>query len=423
MADTANKDKGLGHLIGPTDPGVDNQAREKLIVARVGMLLRQPFFGNLATRLKLVNADEWLPTAATDGRHFYYNSRFVMMLSSKELEFLFGHEVLHVAYDHMDRRGSRNGQLHNIACDYCVNGDLVTHKVGELIKSVPVLYDKKYDGWSSEEVYDDLLKDTKFVSMQDIIDALGDKVLDEHLDGGQGEGEGDEGEDGNGGKGRIKLTEEEKQQIRDEFREAMISAAQQSGAGNIPGRLRRMLKDITEPQMDWRELLRMKLQSIFKSDFSWARTSRKSWHLDAIMPGMTPGEEVDVVVAIDTSGSMTEKMVRDFLGEVQGIMNQFDGYRIHLMTFDTEVYNPQMFTSENLEHITDYEVNGGGGTMFECVFEYLKDSAIEPERLVVLTDGYPCGTWGDENYCDTLFIVHGNESIVAPFGQTAYYKG
>ena len=83
------------NLIGPTDPKLDNEVREKLITARVGLLLKASFFGNLATRLKLVNADEWCGTAATDGRNFYYNSRFIKMLKTKEIEFLFGHEVLH----------------------------------------------------------------------------------------------------------------------------------------------------------------------------------------------------------------------------------------------------------------------------------------------------------------------------------------
>ena len=108
--DTANRDdaKRFAELIGPTDPKLDREVREMLVTARVGMLLRASFFGNLATRLKLVNADEWCATAATDGRHFYYNTRFIKMLKPKEIEFLFGHEVLHCVYDHFGRRGDRD---------------------------------------------------------------------------------------------------------------------------------------------------------------------------------------------------------------------------------------------------------------------------------------------------------------------------
>ena len=115
----------FANLIGPMDAKLDRDVREKLITARVGLLLRASFFGNLATRLKLVNADEWCGTAATDGRHFYYNSRFVNMLRPKEIEFLFGHEVLHCVYDHFGRRGDRDPQIWNIANDFCVNADLI----------------------------------------------------------------------------------------------------------------------------------------------------------------------------------------------------------------------------------------------------------------------------------------------------------
>ena len=143
------------------DPARDREVREILITARVGMLLRASFFGNLATRLKLVNADEWCATAATDGRNFYYNSKFIKMLRPKEVEFLFGHEVLHCVYDHFGRRGDRDAQLFNVACDYCVNSDLKKHKVGEFITTVPCLYDDKYVDWASEEVYDDLFENAE----------------------------------------------------------------------------------------------------------------------------------------------------------------------------------------------------------------------------------------------------------------------
>lgn len=416
-ATTAKKETGVNY-IGPTDANIDRQAREKIVTARIGMLLRAPFFGNLATRLKLVNSDEWLQTAATDGRSFYFNSRFIMALETKEVEFLVGHELLHVAYDHMERRGSRHPQLHNIACDYAVNADLVKHKVGTLITTVPALYDRKYDGMSSEQIYDILYENAEKID----IDALSDMLLDEHLDG-EGDGEGEGG--GNGeksGKGRPKLSEEERQQIRDEFRQAMIAAAQQVGAGNIPGGIGRMLTELTEPKMNWRELLRMQLESTIRSDYSWMRPSKRGWHHDAIMPGMMPGECVDIAVAIDESGSISDVMTREFLSEVQGIMDQFDSYKIHVFTFDTRVYNPQVYTSENLENIAEYDVQGGGGTDFDCVFEFLKEEQIVPKRLVWLTDGYPCGSWGDENYTDALFIIHGSKTIVAPYGTTAYYE-
>lgn len=413
-ADTKDKDK-FKDLIGPMDPALDRKVREKLITARVGLLLRASFFGNLATRLKLVNADEWCGTAATDGRHFYYNSRFVDMLRPKEIEFLFGHEVLHCVYDHFGRRGERDPQIWNIANDFCVNADLVKHRVGEKITTVPCLHDSKYDGMSSEEVYDDLMKNVQKINLSDLID----KMLDEHLDGeGDGEGSGN-GEDG---KGRPRLSEAEKQQIRDEIKEAVLAAAQTvDGAGNLPAGVKRLIQDLTEPKMNWRELLRMQLESTIKSDYTWMRASRRGWHMDAVMPGMKTDPMIDIAIAIDASGSIGEKMLKDFLSEIQGIMDSFPAYRIHVITFDTECYNPAQYDSDNLDSMCDYEVSGGGGTDFTAIFRYLKDNEIEPKRLVVFTDGYPFGSWGDENYADTVWILHGTTSIVPPWGQYAYY--
>ena len=213
---TKDDKKKFANLVGPTDAKVDREVREKLITARVGLLLRASFFGNLATRLKLINADEWCSTAATDGRHFYYNSRFIQMLRPKEIEFLFGHEVLHCVYDHFGRRGNRDPQLFNIANDFAVNADLIKHRVGEKITTVPCLYDPKYDGMSSEEIYDVLYEKAEKIDISKLLD----QMIDEHLDG---EGDGNSnGEDGDKqGKGRPKLSEADRQAIKDEIKEAM----------------------------------------------------------------------------------------------------------------------------------------------------------------------------------------------------------
>lgn len=414
---TKDDKKKFANLLGPTDAKVDREVREKLITARVGLLLRASFFGNLATRLKLVNADEWCGTAATDGRHFYYNSRFIQMLRPKEIEFLFGHEVLHCVYDHFGRRGNRDPQLFNIANDFCVNADLVKHRVGEKITTVPCLHDPKYDGMSSEEIYDKLMQNVQKISMEDLLD----KLIDEHMDDGDdGSADGDGNDEG---KGKPKLSAADRQAIKDEIKEAMLAAAQTTdGAGNIPAGVMRMIKELTEPQMNWRELLRMNLESTIKSDYTWMRPSRKGWHMDAVMPGRKNDEMIDIAIAIDTSGSIGEKMLKDFLGEVQGIMDSFPAYKIHIVSFDTDTYNPVQYDSENLDSIVDYEPAGGGGTDFDAIYRYLKDEDIQPRRLVVFTDGYPFGSWGDENYCDATWILHGTTTIVPPWGTYAYYE-
>ena len=409
------RSKKYENLIGPTDPKVEAQARERLVTARIALLLRHSFFGNLATRLKLINADDWCGTAATDGQKFYYNSRFIMMLKPKEVEFLVGHEVLHVVYDHIGRRGTRDPQIWNIANDYAVNADLKRHKVGEFIRTVPCLYEQKYDGKTSEEIYDDLMKNVQKISIEDLIDQL----IDDHMDG-DDEGDGEDG-DKEGKSKRPKMSAEERERVRQEVKQAIINAAQSANAGELPAGVQRLIKDVTDPVMPWRELIQTNLTSAIRTDFSWIRPSRRGWHMDAIMPGMTPGEEIDVVVSIDMSGSISDTQAQAFLGEIGGMMEAFDGYKVHVFCFDTETYNPQDFTSENMDTIDDYEPQGGGGTDFDAIFNYLKENGNVPKRLIVFTDGYPCGSWGDPDYCDTTWIIHGDKNPNPPFGQYALY--
>ena len=397
-------------------------AVEKLITARVGLLLRQPFFGNLATRLELINASDWCNTAATDGRHFYYNIDFVKKLSAKQCEFLFGHEVLHNVFDHLSRREERDARFFNYACDFAVNQILMDERIGERIDQVQICLDNKYRGKSSEEIYDELMKNVKFVDAEEYLKMLGD-LLDDHLDWEEGEGEGNQ--EGNGdkeGKGRPKYSKEELKKIRDELKEAMVAAAQASGAGRVPAALQRFIKDLTEPKMDWRQMLRMNIQSIIKSNYSFMRPSRKGWHIGAVLPGMMNDETIDICIGLDMSGSIGTEQAKDFISEVKGIMDEYVDYNIKLWCFDTEVYNLATFTADNGEDLMSYEIKGGGGTDFDCNYEFMKKHNIEPKKFIMFTDGYPCGSWGDEEYCDTLFIIHGSEDIKSPFGQYAHYK-
>ena len=390
---------------------------DKLITARVGLLLRHPFFGNLATRLKMVDASDWCHTLATDGRNFYFNYGFVNKLTPKEAEFGFAHEVLHNVFDHMGRRDGRDPQLSNIAADFATNQILKDERIGTVHSFIKIFQDDKYRGMSYEQIYDDLYEKAEKID----IGSLGE-LLDEHLDG-EGDDEGDDGEDGNkDGKGRPRLTAEEKKQIRDEIKEAMVAAAQSAGAGRVPAGVQRMIKDFTEPKMDWRQLLRMNIQSILKSNFSFSRPNRKSQHSGAILPGMTNDETIDVSIAIDMSGSISDAMAKDFLSEVKGIMDEYVDFKLDLWCFDTQVYGYAQFTGDTADEIMSYECKGGGGTDFDVNFDFMKNEGIEPKKFIMFTDGYPCGSWGDEEYCDSLFIIHGNETIVSPFGQTAYYK-
>lgn len=436
-----------------------------IVAARVQLLFDKPFFGNTAARLLLVDATDWCGTAATDGRHLYYNREFIKSLTKDELMFLVAHEILHCIYDHLGRRGGRDPKLLNMAQDYVINYTLVEDKCGKMPESG--LYDKRFpDTMSSEEVYEVLRKDSVTIQMP----------LDEHLDllgEDPQDGEGKGGQDGQGGQktvsvtvqgknGPPKLTEEDIAKIRAEIKANVIQAAQAAGAGNVPRGVARMIEDLVNPKLDWRTLLDAHIRSSVKDDYTFQRLSRKTsalryaageeeaaltersaeehfegeFAVDVLegdedrdvslsvpmMPTQDYMDTIDIFVAIDASGSMSNDMLRDLLSETKGIMQTFRDFRVRLCTFDTDVYDYREYTGENIEEIDEYPLKGGGGTMFECVWEYMKRNGIEPNRLVMFTDGLPNSTWGDESYVDTLFVIHTHTNIVAPFGITAYYE-
>lgn len=416
-ANTTSTSKRKSRIKTSINANMDQQARDAILSARVGLVLRHGFFGNLAMRLKLVNADEWCETAATDGRHFYYNTEFILSLRNKQMMFLFCHELLHCAYDHMSRTGNRDRTIANIAMDYVVNADCINHGLGEKISQVPILYDRKYEGWHWEAVYDDLMKNVKQVTL----DELAEMLLDDHMDGNKEE----DGSDNKEGKGkRPVLTDAERQQIKDEFKEAMLSAAQATGAGNLPGGLKRMLKDLTEPKIDWREFIRQQIQSTVKNNYTWTIPNKKQFSNGFVLPSMMKEDSIDICIGVDTSGSITDEMIRDFFSEVQGIMDQFPDYKIHVWCWDTSVHNPQEFTPHGSESIMHYELAGFGGTDSAINWHWMKENEVEPKLLIMFTDGEIWGDWGDPNYCDTVWIINNkyNKDIQPTFGQYAYYE-
>ena len=398
-----------------TDPAII----DKLTTARVGLLLKAPFFGNMATRMQLIDASEWCPTAATNGRNFYYNVDFVKKLSVKKLEFLFGHEICHCVFDHFGRVGSRDRQLSNIAQDFAVNQILVDERIGEKITEVKICYDPKYRGMAWEEIYDELYEKAEKIPMDQLMKQLGD-LLDEHINE-DGNSPGKEGE-GKDGKGAPGMSKEEAQAIRDEIKEAMIQSAAAAGAGKVPAGIQRMIKDMTEPKINWRDLVRQEIQSIIRNDYSFTRPNRKSMHSGAILPGMKEATTIDIGISIDMSGSIGTEDATVFLSEIKGIVDQYEDFKINLWCFDTEIYNHQEFSQDNSEDLFEYEPQGGGGTDFEANWEFMKEQGIQPKKFIMFTDGYPCGGWGDEDYCDTIFIVKGNTDAQAPFGQTVIYE-
>ena len=388
---------------------------EKLTTARIALLLKAPFFGNMATRMKLIDASEWCNTAATDGRDFMYNRDFVAKLSVKKLEFLFAHEICHGIFDHFGRKGSRDHQLSNIAQDYAVNQILVDERIGDKITEVSICYDPKYRGMAWEEIYDLLYAKAEKSSMSEVLSKLG-KMLDDHINEEEAAGAGD------GKSGKPTLSKAEAQEIREGIKQAMIQSASAAGAGKTPAAIQRMLSDMTEPKMDWRSLVQQEIQSIVRNDYSFQRPNRKSMHSGAILPGMKESTTIDVAIAIDMSGSVSNEDAATFLAEIKGILDQYEDFSIDLWCFDTAIYNHQHITHDNSHELEEYQPQGGGGTDFEINFEFMKQNDIRPKKFIMFTDLCPCGGWGDEDYADTIWIGKGNTTTVAPFGTTVYYE-
>ena len=252
------------------------------------------------------------------------------------------------------------------------------------------------------------------------------ELLDEHIDwegedsDSQGKAPGKKGS----GDGKPTYTKDELKKIRDEIKEGMMQAAQAAGAGNTPAEVQRMIKELTEPKMNWREIIRQQIQSTIRNDYTFSRPSRKGQMSGVVLPGMSFMDTIDLAVALDMSGSIGNAQAQDFLGEVKGIMDEFKDYNIKLWCFDTKVYNEQDFSADSGDNLLDYEIMGGGGTDFDCNWEYMKLNDIQPKKFIMFTDGYPWNSWGDENYCDTVFVIHSNndQNLEAPFGLTTHYE-
>lgn len=432
----------LGSSRGPVHPTLSAECRERMVLVRISLITNYAFFGIIGAQLQLVEDNIHCQTLATDGKHLFYNVNFVMGcgktgkdlteykneliaafpqatpeqindavngLTDDELRAGIVHEILHCMMMHFIRQHGRQHAKWNKACDFAINQIIKREKLGTLRSSW--LYDVKYEGMAAEEIYP-LLEDD---------DEDGDS-MDHHYSPGQG-GSGDSDEDGNdrGTVGSLfgHASDAEINESIEGFKQIVAAAAQMS---DVPAGLKRMFDDLQEPKIDWRTKVKRTLQSWMKHDMAFNRPSRRSWALGCVLPGYIPQEDIDICIALDMSGSITDAMARDMITEVYGMMGQFPSFKIRLMTFDTRVYNPVDFDENNINDILSYDVKGGGGTEFMAVWDHMKADEYRPKQLIMFTDGYPCGSWGDEDYCDTLFVIHGTTTIKSPFGATVYYE-
>ena len=405
--------------------------QEIMTAGRFFMMQHFPFFAYLLFNREVIElTDEtnpWkLQTAAVDGKRFWYNPKFIeeiyqeglkesKQIANQKVAFLCAHEVMHCALGHLGRRIDRDPKIWNMACDYAINGMIVN--AGMSMPKVG-LYDKKYDGWSSEVIYDDLIKNPDKTK--------GKRTLDSHNgdddfpgQGGDGDGEPGDGE-GQPGDG---LTAEEIKDLKDQWDENMVRAAQSVQAGQLPAGFERLIKKITEPKVRWDEYINMVMQSFVRSDYTWRVPNKRVFANGITMPSLDYDDQIEVAIAMDMSGSIGEEDASCFLGEIKSIMDQFSGYKIHIACFDTRIYNPATFTSEG--DLEEYVPKGGGGTDFLCWWNWAEkqDWYETVSTVIFFTDGYPCGSWGPgvEKSPNTVWLVKGSEQV-APYGTTILYE-
>ena len=385
-------------------------------------IMRNPIFA-MWTGIMMIGDTEvvdGMPTAATDGRNEYYGRDFVKSQDHKQLAFAVLHENLHKALRHLttwDKLWKENPQLANMACDYVSNQMIEDMDPHHTFVSHPtnngkpfILLDAKYKGLNSKQVFDLLKQDLKGgTGVFSPGNGPPADSMDEHQWG-----------------VAKSLTEEEKKELEREIDQALRQGQMQhqklngGGAGN----LNRELGDLLDPQVDWRELLRdfVTQTCAAKDTSSWRRVNRRFLSAGIYMPSLI-GERIgQLVVGIDTSGSIGARELNVFLSEVKAIVDEVRPSSLELIYWDAAVASHETYTDSDMDTlVASTKPKGGGGTDPVCVEKYLKKEDIKPEAIIMLTDGY-VGSWGTGWEAPVLWVISNNPKATAAVGQTIHIK-
>ncbi|MBG7602342.1 MAG: hypothetical protein IZT60_07340 [Gammaproteobacteria bacterium] len=390
----------------------------KLAAARTRLILDKPFLGALVLRLPLKAANSsWCKTTATDARHFYYNPEYIEQLTPRQTQFMLAHEALHCALIHFARRGHRIKHRWDLACDFAINPLLIEDG---LTPPPDSLWMDQYKGMTAEEIYPLIEEHEEMETLdQHLYDQGGEsgeqdgsggslpppkqhrehkseqpgdsqKQLDENRQGGkdadkqQAGGSVDDPFPGETSDTPPPLTPDEKETLGVQWRQRTAGAAQQAmQAGKFGGAMARMVEHHLQPQLPWRMVLSRFLSSLAKDDFSYMRPSRREG--DAIYPSLRSAQ-LDVVVAVDTSGSIRREEISQFIAEIDAIKGQIRA-RITLLPCDAALAEGAPWLYEPWEDFKLPEtIKGGGGTDFQPVFEWVDKMDMRPQLLLYFTD-------------------------------------
>ncbi len=393
----------------------------KLSAARTRLILDKPFLGALVLRLPMLAADpKWCKTTATDARTFYYNATYVEGLTLEQTQFMLAHEALHCALSHFARREHRGRHRWDLACDLAINPLLV--KDG--LKPPPgALYMDQFEGLTAEEIY------PAIADLEDDTETLDQHIYDQENGSSErssGHGNTPPQPDAQGGnRPEVEidpdqggapqpppLSENERQQLSVQWQQRLAGAAQQAlQAGKLGGGLARLVDHLLQPQLPWRMLLAKYMTAVSRDDYTYTRPSRREGA--AIFPSLRSAQ-VDIVVALDTSGSVSVDEMREFMSEIGAIKGQVRA-RVTLHACDAELAADGPWEFEPWEEFKlPVDLKGGGGTRFTPVFDWVHSRDRQPDLLVFFTDAegeFPA----QEPFYPVLWLVKGKTKV--PWGQ------
>jgi predicted metal-dependent peptidase len=373
---------------------------EKIRKARAGLVLDQPFFGSLALRMEIKDAGNQIPTIGTDGVMMVYNPEFIKSLTALELKGVLCHEVMHVVLLHHLRREGRDPELWNIAADYAIN-PILTDADFTLTKGC--LLEDRFRDKSADEIYKILLKEQPPKQKQP-----------------QGGGTNSDP----GGCGQVmdypgQPSEAEKTKAEQMVKMAVIQAAKQAEArGTLPGSIKRVVGELTNPVICWRSLLRRFIQETSRNDFTWSRPNRRFLGHGIYLPSLRSDELKPVCLAIDTSGSIDNQTLNDFASELNSILEEYES-KISVLYCDTMINKAEEYSRDDLPlHLKPV---GGGGTSFIPPFKWIEKHNKDIACMIYFTD-LQCNDFPDQPSYPVLWMQHGDYGNDVPFGEIIKLK-
>jgi predicted metal-dependent peptidase len=396
---------------------VQDGAWEAIRHARVGLMMSHPYLAAAVARLPLVDVTghDWCPTCATDGYAIYVNTVFTATLSHEDLMFVMAHELVHCIVGHMDRRGDRDRGLWNFAADYATNALLEAHGFRPVQGT---LLEPRFRERSAEQIYDELLKEAegaKPSGRRRPPRAGRAGAFDRHLDPNAPEVEAVRPEGF--------PTESERRALRRE----LISAAA-SAAGNSADRWKSALGPATVNPLAWKALLAQFLSGLRRSDYRLFPTHRKHVHRGMYLPSLgVPGPQ-HIVVAVDTSGSMSDRELSEVFAQIDHLRAATE-CAVTLLQFDTVIQahrtiDPWETVSTAL--LSGNEAIGRGGTdlcaPFDCIAADEEGQYAHLDALIVITDGFGASPATAPEY-SLLWVITANGRNSCRFGVEVQLPG